>query len=79
MGSVGNPSETQNRQYTYTSRRGTRSLGGFFTSFGPIERWRVCAFSRLINERGEGLRSAIIFGANMLAFSEMVKNMVCIF
>ena len=76
MGSVG---ETQNWQYTYTSRRETRSLGGFFTSFGPIARWRFCAFSRLINERGEGLRSGIIFGANMLAFSEMVKNMACIF
>ena len=79
MGSVGDPSETQNRQYTYTSRRGTRSLGGFFTSFGPIAKRRFRAFSRLINERGEGLRSGIIFGANMLAFSEMVKNMVCIF
>jgi len=76
MGSVG---ETQNRQYTYTSRRGTRSLGGFFTSFGPIARRRFRALSRLINERGMGLRSEIIFGANMLAFSEMVKNMVCIF
>ena len=79
MGSVGDPSETQNRQYTYTSRRGTRSLGGFFTSFGPIAKRRFRAFSRLINERGMGLRSAIIFGANMLAFSEMVKNMACIF
>jgi hypothetical protein len=79
MGSVGDLGVTQNRQYTYTSRRGTRSLGGFFTSFGPIERWRFRAFSCLINERGMGLQSEIIFGANMLAFSEMVKNMVCIF
>jgi hypothetical protein len=79
MGSVGDLGETQNRQYTYTSRRETRSLGGFFTSFGPIERWRFRAFSRLINELGMGLRSAIIFGANMLVLSEMVKNMACIF
>jgi hypothetical protein len=79
MGSIGDPSETQNRQYIHTSRRGTRSLGGFFTSFGPIERRRFRAFSRLINEWGMWLRSGIIFGANMLAFSEMVKNMVCIF
>ena len=79
MGSVGDPSETQNRQYTYASRRGTCSLGGFFTSFGPIARSFIRAFSRLINERGIGLRSAINFGANMLVFNKMVKNMACIF